>query len=198
MSKQEILFSICIPSIPTRLDRLCRLLNKLLGQAEDYPEVEVLSWIDNCKRSIGRKRDDLIRMAAGKYLTVTDDDDDVTDDYVETIVTTLRENPDTDLVVFNQQATIDGEVLHVTFDLGYANEQPQHPDGTWKKSIKRGPWYCCVWRTEVACKGRFPDISYGEDWEWSQQVIPHVKKHVRIPKVLHYYQWSSDVTEAYL
>lgn len=196
MSKENILFSICIPSIPSRLDRLCRLLNKLLAQAEDYPEVEILSWIDNCKRSIGYKRDDLIRMAAGKYVTVTDDDDDVASDYVETIVATLRANPDVDLVCFDQEASIDGESFVVHFGLGNKNEQAQQVRGKWR-DIRRGPWYCCVWRASIARRGHFPNISYGEDWRWSQQIIPYVKREVRIPKVLHKYQWSTHVTEAY-
>lgn len=59
-----ILLSILIPSIPHRIDKMKRLFERLQEQIGDK-NIEVLSFLDNKKRSIGLKRDALVQLARG-------------------------------------------------------------------------------------------------------------------------------------
>jgi len=198
IGRQDILYSFLIPSIPARVrSQLAPLLDRLCAQAEPYPEVEILAWTDNMRRSIGEKRDDLVQLARGKYLSISDDDDDVSDDFIQSIVETIWERPDADVIVFDQSVTLNGEPFRVSFGIEYENE-PAHrgPDGQWE-DVRRKPFHCCVWRSELAKMERFPAIQYGEDWAWCEKVLQHVKVQARIPKVLHRYSWNEFETEAF-
>ena len=48
--------------------------------------------------STGEKRNLLLSRAEGKYICFIDDDDDISDDYVSSIMRALEENPDCDCV----------------------------------------------------------------------------------------------------
>tara|TARA_B110000208_G_scaffold176584_1_gene223083 strand:- start:731 stop:910 length:180 start_codon:yes stop_codon:yes gene_type:complete len=48
-------------------------MKELLRQTQNYKDIEIISIFDNKKRSIGRKRDDALKMAQGKYVTFIDD-----------------------------------------------------------------------------------------------------------------------------
>ena len=74
--------SILTPTIPGREKQLLELTEKIQKQIGDLP-VEHLSLCDNRKRSIGAKRQSLVDIAQGKYIAFCDDDDDISDDYVE-------------------------------------------------------------------------------------------------------------------
>ena len=196
--KTSILYSLLIPSIPSRVrSQLVPLLDRLCAQAEPYPEVEILVWTDNKRRSMGEKRDDLVQLAHGKYLSFSDDDDDVSDDFIQSVVEKIRERPDADVIVFDQSVTLNGEPFQVKFGVEYENEPTRRgPDGQWE-DIHRKPFHCCVWRSELAKMERFPDIQYYEDWAWCEKVLRHVKVQARIPKVLHRYRWDEFGTEAF-
>ncbi len=189
------LFSILIPAVPSRIARLTALFTLLESQVGDRP-VEILSLLDNKKRSIGFKRDALVQSARGKYLAFVDDDDTVADDYVSSIVHQIESTPDVDVIVFDQGVTINGEnQFKVTHGLELNNEGVHKKDGLWQ-DINRRPWHHNVWKTEIAQKHRFTDISYGEDWEWCKRVLKDVTTESRIDKMLHFYRFDEKVTEA--
>ena len=194
-----ILFSVLIPSIPSRVQRFLQpLCENLVRQARARLDVEIISLLDNQVRSIGEKRDALIQLAQGKYLAFVDDDDDVSGDYVESITDCLDKNPNVDVVVFNQQATInDGNPFIVRYGLEYTqNQQACHDlSGRWL-DITRPPWHICAWKSSIAKSHRFPNSSYGEDWEWVQALIREAKTQARVDKALHYYRFDDTVSEA--
>lgn len=194
------LFSILIPSIPSRMEwALPPLYRELQSQADALgnfaPLVEILALIDNKRRSIGLKRDALVQAASGEYLAFVDDDDRVEPDYVRSIVKTLRdERPD--VLVFKQSTTIDGgNPFIVDFSIRYENQEARQVDGRWV-NIRRKPFHVCVWRSAIAKAHRFPDASYGEDWHWAARVLADVKTQSRIDRVLHHYRFDQKVTEA--
>ena len=196
----DILFSILIPCVPSRVAKLSRLFDRLGGQIDDQP-VEILAFLDNKKRSVGLKRDALVQSARGKYLAFCDDDDDVTDDYVGRIVE-VAGHTDADVIVFNQLCQINDDppfvVSHgIEFDMMPARRHDgvSGPLGKWD-DITRKPWHHNAWRTALAQTVRFPDSSFGEDGAWCSQLWPHVHSQERIDAVLHLYQWSKKTTEA--
>lgn len=188
--------SILIPSIPSRLPKLSNLFAKLEKQISDgnLRDIELLSFLDNKQRSIGYKRDALVQIAKGKYLTFIDDDDMIYDDYLKTILDGTKAN--TDLIEYKQDVSINGgNIFQVSFSIENENQEARQENGKWVDIIRK-PFHTSVWRTSIAQSERFADASYGEDWDWCKRLIPKVKSEFWIDKVLCRYIFDENVTEA--
>jgi glycosyltransferase involved in cell wall biosynthesis len=196
----NIVLSILVPSIPSRIDKFLKpLYSKLESQSSKVSDVEVLCLLDNKKRSIGLKRDALLRAAQGKYVAFVDDDDDISDDYVEQLRNAIyHEGKGSDVIVFDQIASINNNQFRVRFGIEFENEQAEMDPYGQYKDIVRKPFHVCAWKRELAIKYKFPDCSYGEDWYWAKQVLGEVSTQYRIDKILHYYRYNDSVTEAEL
>lgn len=205
----QLMFSILVPALPSRLDRLVKLMAKLSAQAEGKP-VEILALLDNKKRTVGLKREALVQSALGKYLAFVDDDDDVAYSYVDSILDAIYTDKvpyGSDVIVFKQRCTfvnaksisgleIDGPPCFIDHDIGNPMEQVhQNEDGTWR-NIRRKPWHHNAWRSALAKSAHFPDVMFGEDGVWCEQLWPKVDTQIKIDKVLHYYQFNGKTTEA--
>ena len=111
--------SILTPAVPSRLLAVVRLVGELQRQIGDLP-VEHLVLIDNKRRTVGEKRDALLRAARGDYVAYVDDDDTVTPHYVSEILRATDSQPD--VVTFEQEAHVNGLKSHVIFGLRNPNE----------------------------------------------------------------------------
>ncbi len=197
---EPLLLSILIPSIPSRFAKAQALVAKLEAQIGTLP-IEVLVFTDNKKRSIGEKREALVQMAQAKMVAFQDDDDDVAPDYCAELIAAIRAHPDVDVVVFQQQCTLDGKqpfVVH--FGLEYENEQVSFGDGVMRSAnkaadIHRKPWTCCAWRRTLAQQHHFPNSGLDEDWNFIQQLLPYAKTQARVDKILNHYQYNSQTSE---
>lgn len=174
--------SILIPSIPERFIKANRLYRKCLKQATD--EVEILMFTDNKKRTIGEKRNDMLSLANGKYFIILDDDDDISKDFVKSILP-FTDNL-IDVITFKQECTIEGRKFIVEFGLGNDVEQLTQE----YNDIKRPPWHCCVWNRERFAKVKFPEVNYGEDGVWAERAGWISTRGEHIDKVLHYYNFD--------
>jgi len=193
MDKTKIALSILIPTIPERIKVLSKLYDKLLLQVGERADVEILSFCDNKKRSIGYKRDALVQCANGKYCVFVDDDDDVSIDYVSEII--KRTDKDYDVIMFNTMSYLDGKPCKIRVSLDVVNEEVELVNGKYK-DCNRQPFHTSVWRTEIAKSERFADVGYGEDWDWAKRLIPKVESYVKIDKFLHIYKFDSKDTKA--
>lgn len=195
VAKDDILFTIMILSIPSRLEKLQELYDNLQDQMGDRTDVEVLCLVDNKSMTIGEKRNVVLQAARGKFVACLDDDDTISDDYIEKICDNLSD--EVDVLCFEQHCMINGEEVMVSFDM-------RHPgnDGLRRGSdgklvdMKRLPWHMCVWKSTIAKETHFKDESWGEDWDWCSRMIPKVNKQVKLFDVLHYYQYSDDESES--
>ena len=186
--------SILTPAVPSRIKQLDWLCDKISRLIRDSP-VEHLVFLDNKKRSVGLKRDTLLRMARGKYVAFVDDDDDVSDDYVASILGAA--DKDVDVITFLQEASIDGQRGVVEFKLGNPNESFQgYECGVNVGITKRNAWHVCAWRRTLAILSKFPDSNYGEDWQFAGPLCQIAKTEIHIPEILHYYRHNSKTTEA--
>jgi glycosyltransferase involved in cell wall biosynthesis len=195
-------WSILTPSIPERYESLKRLSDKIQSQIGDNTEIEHLVFIDNKRRLLGLKRDALLKMAQGEYISFVDDDDDISDDYVAKIYEVIMTNPP-DVITFDQHTVLkDGKIngeFKVSFGLQNDNDQLKSTfeAGTIKfGDLNRKPFHVCVWKSEHAKQVDFPDASYGEDWYWAERVLKLVNTEVHIDSILHYYVFDKDVTAA--
>lgn len=186
-----MILSILTPAVPSRREQL-RVLHDELTRQIGEQQVELLAFLDNKRRSVGAKRDALLRAARGDYIAFVDDDDFVSEDYVASILEAVRTEPSPDVVTFLQRATVNGQSGIVEFRLGNPNEEFKPGEVT-----RRNAWHVCAWRRSLAILSSFPDSSYGEDWQFASRLCAlRDLKSVHIPRVLHHYQHSSDSTEA--
>ena len=192
------MLSILTPAVHSRIRQLDWLCSKIERQIGDLA-VEHLVFLDNKRRTVGEKRDALLRAARGDYVAYVDDDDDVSEDYVKELLDAIdRLNPP-DVITFLQKATVNRESAIIEFKLGNQNEpfkvDPQFSFAGGRR-VRRNAWHICAWRRELAIGSHFPPINYGEDWAFAEPLCAIAQTEIHIPKILHYYRHDSTTTEA--
>jgi glycosyltransferase involved in cell wall biosynthesis len=193
-----MILSILTPAVPSRMAQLAKLCEELARQIGGLA-VEHLTLLDNKRRTVGEKRDALLRAARGAYVAFVDDDDWISPDYVAELVKAAKERPD--VITFWQGAEVNGKHGIVMFKLGNQNEAfhgGDLPNNAADAYItKRNAWHVCAWRRTLAIQSRFPASNYGEDWAFAAPLcaLPGLRE-IHISKVLHYYRHSSETTEA--
>jgi glycosyltransferase involved in cell wall biosynthesis len=190
------LLSILILSIPARVERfLVPLLRSLEAQVGATGEVEVLTLIDNRRRTIGEKRNALLRMARGRFTAFVDDDDRVADDYVASILDAIRRQPDRDVICFDVW-------VHGYHELGYTPTEGmlcrygiELEDRDLPEMFTRRPNHLMVFRSALARSVPFPSTSQGEDTRWAEAMAKRARKQGRIEKVLYHYDFDVEISE---
>ncbi len=135
-------------------------------------------------QTIGKKRNDLLQYAHGKWCCFHDDDDMCSDDYVSRILGAIASKPDLDVI------GMEGVLRRP----GFADEPFYH-------SIKFPTWYSMGGkhmrspnhlnpvRRELALQAGFPDDSnYGEDHEFSKRLHPLLKNEVMLDGPIYFYE----------
>ena len=176
-----IKLSILIPTLPNRLEIFYLPLMKiLLKQIEPYNNIELISLFDNKKRTIGRKRQNMIDIIQGEYVCFIDDDDRISDDYIKLIMDTLDNNPNTDCVVFwscINQPNMEDKIVKFGFEEG--NNLPCHVH---------------VWKSSIVKKYEYKNINHGEDHDWINRAINDIHHLSKIDKILYYYDARYNTT----
>jgi glycosyltransferase involved in cell wall biosynthesis len=182
------LLSILICHIPERYDFLKRLSGILDPQLEKH-KLTVECLIDDSRyKKIGRKRNDLMARAAGKYVCFIDDDDRVSDNYIELLLHGIRK--DVDCCSLKGIITEDGEnPLIFEHSIKY-NEYRTNPTAT-PVTYERYPNHLNVIRASIAKQFPFPEINHGEDTDFATQVFKSglIKTEHYIDQVIYYYDY---------
>ena len=167
-------------------------MNQLISQTKDRQDVELLALFDNKKRSLGDKRNDLLNLARGDYLVFIDDDDRISDSYVDDIINTLNANPETDCVVFDCICSVDGG----TPKLCKYGTEFEYGDILLNNVIEwRGkPAHTMVYKSSIAKRHMFPSINNGEDVDWVIRACKDITIQTRIDKVLYWYDANYNTT----
>lgn len=194
------LLSILILSLPERIPKyLTPLLNVLQPQCESS-HVELIVLTDNKWRSIGAKRNNCMDLAKGKFIVFIDDDDMVSNDYVDSILFVINTYQDVLCVVFDVwvrgydviglQPTSMGSLCR--YGIEFTNSTLE--DG----SFTRKPNCRMVYRRDLAIQCRFLDINDGEDDQWGSEMVNKISVHQqqRIHKILYFYTWNIGDSEA--
>jgi hypothetical protein len=184
------ILSILTPTIKERADWLHALAHKIESQAFDCGGgVEHLMLSDNRTRSIGAKRQSLVDIARGQYIAFVDDDDDVSNDYVERLLAAAKTGAD--VITFRQQAIYNGLESEVHFGINN-QDGPFTPGGI----TLRAPWHVCAWRRERVQGCLFAESNYGEDLAWCLQARRRARTAHHIDAVLHTYRHDARTTAA--
>ena len=205
-----MLWSILIPSIPERYHTAQGLLFSLLESQSiaRMQDVELLVLMDNKRRSVGAKRNALLEMAQGEYVSFIDDDDEVATDYVQKIyrliAKTRKEKTPADVICFPQRATLvnQGVVHECTYSL--AHWKDREPDKRRQLAPTDKPntlaWsgppaHTMVWRREIAQSAKFPEKNFGEDVDWVDAVCEKAKTEIVLSgEPLYLYKFDSERT----
>lgn len=196
-----IKLTIGIPSLPSRTRKYLEpLYARLMSQIGDAKDIEVLSIMDNRVISVGRKRTLLFASAAGRYTCLIDDDDDVTDDFVETMRAAITDDLSVDVICYSQDADMNGNRWLVKTSLDHDKTHPYDQmkvgaDGLPLPCL-RPPWHWCAWRTDFARRFPFGDSNTQEDTVFVRSAIAEAKTQLVIDKVLCRYRWSPTVSQA--
>lgn len=203
-----MLWSILIAAIPSRYHSAHKLLFSLLEQQSvaRMPDVELLYFMDNRRRSVGAKRNALLSMAMGDYISFIDDDDAVAPNYVgmlhEAIVRARKDS--VDVICFGQKATLKpAGVIHMcTYSL--AHYKQREPDkrrvlATTKEQNTLAwtgpPSHTMVWRRETVKDIKFPDKQFGEDVGWVDLACEKATTEIIMDgDPLYYYQFDENKT----
>ncbi len=173
--------SILIPSLASRLGYLSRLLSILSPQIRDG--IEIIVSLDNGGQTIGAKRNRLLESAKGKYVCFIDDDDEISEDYIEQIMVGVES--DVDHVAVGGIMTTNGREPH---------EFKSSKDYEWHEKdgiYYRGVQHLGVIRRDLALQVKFPDISFGEDRGFSEKITPLIKMEYQVRKPIYFYKYRN-------
>ena len=153
-------WSVLIPTIPGREQSLSRLLASLHEKTSRiYPELrmEICLGFDNRETSIGMKREGLVQKAQGKYLSFIDDDDEITDAYIEDV----RE------MILGQfhVMRLRGSMSNHTFSHSLANKLTDKMANA--TEFLRPPNHLNPMLADIAKLVHYKDSLRGEDLDWT-------------------------------
>ena len=185
MENNQIKLSILIPTLVSRSLMLKRLMDCLLPQLND--QVEVLIETDNRELSTGTKRNKLLNRSIGEYVTFIDDDDLVSEDYIKLIFEGI--NKKVDVIGISMIFTRNGKnpqtsIHSIKYKKWSSGVDPDNPS---KTIYYRSPSHTNPIRSELAIKQVFPNITRGEDSEYSKKILKHLKTEHFIIKPIYYY-----------
>lgn len=191
-NRPNIDLSVLICGVPDRLQTLSVLLGELTKQEELLDDelhgrVEILAHIDNRRRTIGDKRNDLVRGAKGRYVSFVDDDDSVAPDYLKSILTVIvngndADTPDCITYLVRYRNLKDGFETNVEYGKDLVHNSVPWPNFT------RKPNHKMCFERDLARSVAFIPSNFGEDTDWAEKIAPKIKREVRIPEVLYLYE----------
>ena len=178
--------AILCATVECRKDLFAQLHAELQRQAAGKP-VEIVVACDNKEISIGAKRQQLLERATGDYVCFVDDDDWVSPDYVDRILTALESSPD--CVGFEIQCNFNGGKPQGAIT---SMRYPRWTEGLDGYAFNRSIYHKSVVRRDLALKCGFPDLRYAEDKIFSEKIMHLVKTEVFVKSVLYFYRFRSE------
>ncbi|MBD3408414.1 MAG: glycosyltransferase [Candidatus Lokiarchaeota archaeon] len=181
----KIRLSILICTLDYRHKYLSTLIGKLTPQINDKP-VELLYLGDNKTRTIGRKRGDLLKLAQGDYVVFIDDDDDVSHEYVDSILQAIESDPD--CVVFDLEIHHGVNTKLVKYGI---NTEIKDLSTHYERKVN----HLMPVKRSIALKVGYGNEKRGEDRHYAVKLEKHLKTESRIDKVLYIYQYNPRLSE---
>jgi glycosyltransferase involved in cell wall biosynthesis len=156
-------WSILIPTMPGREEGLQRLLKSIAEKVQrNAPELkyEVCLSFDNRETSIGTKRQKLLEQASGRYLSFIDDDDDITDEYIQDLWKCIQEGKH----VMRLRGFMKGYTFIHSLDVKFDDYMATQDD---PPIFQRPPNHLNPMLSDIAKFIPFKDAVYGEDLDWT-------------------------------
>ena len=191
MTDQPLL-SVLVATVPGRVPQpFSALFTRLCILATGLP-VEVLAFADNRMRSLGDKMNGLLALARGRFTVFVDDDDNVTDNFMERLCWAIKRNPDVDVINYQVKVTLSpGTFGYVYPSLTHENENFKSGTITLRK-----PMQTSCWRAQLSKAALWPEGQYEVDTAWAKQLWAVAKTEVNLDETLYHYRRDLVPTEA--
>lgn len=177
-----MILSILICTLPDRKEQFEKLLSDL---AKQYNGTDIqIAYNFDVNISTGAKRNELLKIATGKYIVFIDDDDEVSPMYLEEILKGAE--TDCDCMGMLGYMTTNG-VDEIGWELS-KDFQNDTVIRNGKKFYIRKTNHIAPVKRELALQIMFPDISNGEDKDYSDRLNHLLKTEYKIetPDMYHY------------
>jgi glycosyltransferase involved in cell wall biosynthesis len=156
----------------------CHKTHPTLGKVE-IVEVNSKKFIHGGK-SIGAKRQQGMNKAKGKYVIWLDDDDNISPDYIETLLRLAESNAD--VLTFNNLSKFENYWMIVNMSLNNKEDEQAHPG-----FIKRRPYTICAWKKETVKNVKWINDNINEDVSFINEALNIVKTECHTDNILHEY-----------
>lgn len=183
-----MILSICICSLRSRSVKLSILRQHIRLQMDKYPGlVELLEQIDNGELPTGTKRNALYRRAQGQYVCSVDDDDWVSDYYVDEILAAAAQHPDA--IAINGTMTMYGRP-HATWEISKFNPYTETTVNG-RLHYLRFHNHLSPVKREIAVRFPFPDQKMYEDYIFAKAMhdADAIQTEVTIYKPMYEYRY---------
>ena len=181
-----MLLSILICTVTQRkefLRRLCECLYGQLATSKWKDSVEIIVAEDDFKITIGEKRNYLLSSAIGKYICFIDDDDTISENYIEALLPIL-ETDIYDCVGWKFRFLYNGIP---TGPIGTISLQNYEWRDTFEKLCKPICHLSQV-RRDIALSIGFLNKSHGEDAMYASAICPLLKSEYFLDEIMYDYQ----------
>lgn len=166
----EPILSILICSLHKRFGMLGALLRSLEYQITDIGAndlVEVLVNADGGEKSTGRKRNELLQQAKGKYVMACDDDDRISERYIIELLQAAKSDADcfsiSGYIWTNGQNRRD---WHISKEHEYCTKKNEKGEDVYY----RFPNHITPIKREIAVQFEYPDLYQFEDFQWASKI----------------------------
>ena len=189
-----MILSILICTIESRKEKFDKLKQELERQISFFDQtipsesIEVLSICDNKEISVGAKRQRLLELSTGEYVVFIDDDDWISETYLEKIIHAIHLFPDS--IGFEIQCDISGVKTKAIASNRYS-DWCEDRDGF---KYCRTPYHKTPISREIAIEIGYNDIRFGEDYDYSFRLKKSglIKNEVYINDVMYYYNFKYE------
>jgi len=169
-----------------RVDTFNRLTKKLNTQIDGkYDDVKVLHFSDDGEMTIGKKRNMLLEQSDAKYICFIDDDDDISDNYVELVRKGCLSNKD--CVSLNGIISFNGHYSKIFIhSLKYESYFEEN------SIYYRPPNHLNAIKKELINDYKFQEINNGEDTIWAMSICNDkiLKNEFQIEEVIYLYLYN--------
>jgi glycosyltransferase involved in cell wall biosynthesis len=182
--------SILIPTLPSRINMLSMLIQRLNKQIIDFDfidRVQILTLCDTKEFSVGKKRNMLLEMSCGKYVCFIDDDDQISDKYLFEIMRATQSNADV--------ITFCGDYVENKLTTPFSISCIHRGNYNHPNIFYRLPNHLCPVKREIAMICQFTDKNFGEDSDYSERINKHIKNEFHIQDKLYFYMYDSNTSQ---
>jgi hypothetical protein len=174
---------ICSVDVQERQDKLKKLIYELQRQiSKNYAEeiIEIIIDTDNMVKSVGQKRNDLIKKARGQFICFIDDDDFIAENYLSIILYHLNSSIDILLIAIDhvQNGVKQTKILPSL----YIDNLITH-----KAIFKTNHFHLCPHKKSIAEAVLFDGVNFAEDMIYSQKMVKHINNCYTISEPLYIY-----------
>jgi glycosyltransferase involved in cell wall biosynthesis len=185
----SIKLSILICTIPERLEKFNILIASIQYQASKLKKRNEIEVLFNPKPrgeiTIGYKRNLLLKESKGDYVCFIDDDDSIPDYYIQEILNAIKEKKD--CIGFEIDCNMEGVKQNAASSMKYDWSENK---GGYK--YVRSIYHKTPVKRAIAMMAMFPDISFGEDYEYSMRLKPLLKSETFIKKIMYFYNYKYE------